>query len=68
MNIVEVYIADLKKDWGYESEELDDIREKMEELANSCFWQGYNEGRGDIDSMSYKGFSYAKKSDMSDYE
>ncbi len=67
MNIIDILIRELSQTWGYETEELNDIREKMEELANSCFWEGYNERSEEIDQY-YGGFAYAKKSDMDGYE
>lgn len=63
MTIIDAYIEDLKDTWGYETEELSHIRDQMEELANSCFWEGYNEAREDTGTVSYKGMAYGKKSD-----
>lgn len=52
-------LKELKETWGYETEELCDIRSKMEELGNSCFWEGYNEAQEE-----YKSFTaYGKKED-----
>ena len=31
-------LQELKDTWGYTTEELNDIREKMEEVANSSFF------------------------------
>jgi hypothetical protein len=36
-------LKELKDTWGYDTEELNDIREKMGEVANSAFWEGYDE-------------------------
>jgi hypothetical protein len=56
-------INDLKETWGYETEELNDIREKMEELANMSFYDGFAEA-----SKNNGVGVYGKKSDMDDYE
>lgn len=67
--MIDELIRELHETWGYETEELNDIREKMEELANSCFWEGYNEKSADDQQpMVYGGFAYAKRSDMDGYE
>jgi hypothetical protein len=72
MNAIDIYLNELRETWGYETEELNDIREKMEELANSCFWEGYNERSGESENIVEDCFPtcgfYAKKSDMDGYE
>jgi hypothetical protein len=59
-------LQELKETWGYETEELNDIREKMEELANSAFWEGYNECSDQRESGDYcMGFTaYGKPEDF----
>lgn len=47
MTIIDRLLKELHETWGYETEELNDIRDKMEELSNSCFWEGYNEASED---------------------
>jgi hypothetical protein len=57
LDMLDILVKELKDTWGYSTEELNDIREKIEEYGLSMFWQGYE----------YKGFnwgkSYGKKSD-----
>lgn len=48
---IDELLKELKETWGYETEELLDIREKMEELANTCFWEGYNEATNEYVSQ-----------------
>lgn len=62
-------LKELHKNWGYETEELNDIREKMEELANSCFWEGYNERSEEVKTITspVRDF-YGKKEDMEFYD
>ena len=59
-------LKELKETWGYETEELNDIREKMEEVANSAFWEGYNEAVNQRESGDYSmGFTaYGKTEDF----
>jgi hypothetical protein len=54
-------LTELKETWGYETEELSDIRSKMEELANSCFWEGYNEAMEEYKPKSFT--AYGKQED-----
>lgn len=63
MTIIDAYIDDLQSTWGYTTEELTHIQDQMEELANSCFLEGYNEARRDIGNVAYDGMTYGKKSD-----
>lgn len=65
--MIDELLKELHETWGYETEELNDIRDKMQELANSCFWEGYNERSEEVVAY-YAGFSHAKKSDMDGYE
>jgi hypothetical protein len=59
-------LQELKETWGYTTEELNDIREKMEELSNSAFWEGYNERSEDIRllDIGWGINSYGKKEDF----
>lgn len=59
-------LKELKENWGYETEELNDIREKLEEVANSAFWEGYNECLLQREEGNYSmGFvSYGKSEDF----
>jgi hypothetical protein len=57
-------LRELQQTWGYTTEELIDIREKMEELAASSFQEGYNT-RNDEEVSYYAGFSaYGKREDL----
>lgn len=56
-------LSELKKEWGYTTEELNDIREKMEELSSSCYWDGYNDRASRGESDAYTFYSYGKKED-----
>ena len=59
--MIDELLKELALTWGYETEELNDIREKMEELANSCFWEGYNESREELEPKTYT--AYGKEED-----
>jgi len=66
--MLEQLLKELKDTWGYETEELNDIREKMTELGNSCFWEGYNERSEEVrkameESFPTSGYFYGKKED-----
>ena len=50
--MIEELLRELKETWGYETEELNDIREKLEELAHSYFWMGYGERNEEMHSAS----------------
>ena len=64
--MIENYLQELKETWGYTTEELNDIRECMEEFGNSCYELGVEDGRKqlDIESEYYQGFAYGKKEDQ----
>jgi|TARA_R110002110_G_scaffold148108_1_gene339101 hypothetical protein len=59
--MIQSILKDLEKTWGYTTEELDDIREKLEELSNHFYVDGYNDrsnellldGVGDITNPQY---------------
>jgi len=56
-------LKELHETWGYETEELNDIRDKLEEVANSAFWEGYIERSQEVITY-YAGFSaYGNKED-----
>lgn len=57
-------LRELQDEWGYTTEELNSIREKMEELAGSCYWDGYNDRASRVDSDAYTFYSYGKKEDF----
>jgi hypothetical protein len=62
--MINTLLKELKETWGYDTEELNDIREKMEELANSAFWEGYNERSEEV-TRNFAGFSsYGKREDF----
>ena len=64
--MIERILQELKETWGYETEELNDIREKLEEIAKSAFWEGYSEAIDQRESGDYNmGFSaYGKQEDF----
>ena len=71
--MIEQLLKALQETWGYDTEELNDIRKKMEELANSCFWEGYNERSEELRKSSWvalpsAGSFYGKKEDMEFYD
>lgn len=39
-NIIEEHILDLKDTWGYETEELNDFRERLLKVYEYGFWEG----------------------------
>ena len=62
--MIENLLRDLYETWGYSTEELNDIREKFQELANAYYWDGYGERSEEVLGI-YSGFSsYGKKEDM----
>ena len=56
-------LKDLEETWGYSTEELTDIREKLEEISYFYYWDGYNDRSNEVDEY-YKGFAYGKKEDQ----
>lgn len=64
MNMINQLLKELHETWGYETEELNDIREKLEEVANTSFWEGYNDRSEEV-IRYYAGFSaYGKSEDF----
>lgn len=63
---IDLLIAELKETWGYETEELNDIRAKITDYGTSCFWEGYEKKSQEINAgligFAY-GQTYGKKSD-----
>lgn len=57
--MIEQILMEIKETWGYSTEELNDIREKLEEFGNSCFWEGYAE-RGEELEEKRVGFLYGQ--------
>jgi hypothetical protein len=55
--MIETLLKELKETWGYTTEELNDIRSKMEDIASSYYWEGIN----DTDYKFRQ--SYGKKED-----
>jgi hypothetical protein len=41
--MIDQLLQELKETWGYTTEELNDIREKMQEVAHAAFWFGCHE-------------------------
>jgi hypothetical protein len=61
MNITNA-IKELKETWGYETEELNHIRDLLEEVAADTYRIGYEDGK--IDSENRNVFtSYGKSED-----
>jgi protoporphyrinogen oxidase len=59
-------LKELKETWDLTTEELEDIREKIQEFGYSSYSLGYQDGiefRSDEIEKYYKGFAYGKKSD-----
>jgi hypothetical protein len=57
-------LRELQDTWGYDTTELNDIREKMEELANICYWDGHNEATQKANAQYHPSFTaYGKKED-----
>lgn len=62
--MIDILLKELQDTWGYTTEELNDIRDKFEELAHACFWEGYNE-RSSEDPLDNFGFTaYGKREDI----
>jgi hypothetical protein len=57
-------LKQLYETWGYSTEEIDDIREKMQDLGKSCYDQGYT----DASMLSMHKSLYGKKQDMEFYD
>ena len=63
MNIIDLQLRELQSTWGYETEELNDFREKLEEVAHAAFWEGYHERSVEVERY-VEGFAYGKKEDQ----
>lgn len=61
--MIEQILKELKETWGYETEELYDFREKLEEVAHAAFWEGYHERSAEVDRY-VEGFAYGRKEDQ----
>tara|TARA_R110002167_G_scaffold98020_2_gene258235 strand:- start:2660 stop:2860 length:201 start_codon:yes stop_codon:yes gene_type:complete len=60
-------LKDLKETWGYTTEELDDIREKLEELSNFYYVDGYTDRSNELlldDEGVSPNVQYGKKEDQ----
>jgi REP element-mobilizing transposase RayT len=63
--MIDQLLQELKETWGYETEELNDIREKLEEVAHAAFWEGFNTKQEEYDSDHIHAFtSYGKREDF----
>jgi hypothetical protein len=47
--MIEFILKELKNTWGYDTEELNDIREKLQDFGESCYWTGFEDGSSDND-------------------
>ncbi len=63
--MIEALLKELKETWGYDTKELNDIREKMEEFGSSVYETGYQDGMDLVsrDKSFIYGKTYGKKSD-----
>jgi hypothetical protein len=60
------YLKELQDTWGYDTTELNHIRDMMEEIASESYIMGYDDRRIDeeVERVYYAGFSaYGKKED-----
>jgi hypothetical protein len=62
--MLEQLLKELYETWGYEPEELEDIREKMQELGNSCYNRGHMDASAEL---RYKS-TYGKTEDIEFYD
>ena len=65
--MIKSILKDLKETWGYTTEELDDIREKMEELSNYYYVDGYTDRSNELlldDEGVSPNVQYGKKEDQ----
>jgi hypothetical protein len=63
--MIEKILKQLSETWGYTTEELNDIRSKLEEFGNSCYIQGVADTNGEAKSMNML-WCYGKKEDQYD--
>ena len=62
--MIDQILQELKVTWGYDTEELNDIREKLEEVAHAAFWEGYSTKEEEYGPANIKVFtSYGKTED-----
>tara|TARA_R110002074_G_scaffold51396_2_gene130029 strand:+ start:31373 stop:31579 length:207 start_codon:yes stop_codon:yes gene_type:complete len=64
---IHAILKDLKETWGYTTEELDDIREKLEELSNFYYVDGYTDRSNELlldDEGVSPNVQYGKKEDQ----
>jgi hypothetical protein len=61
--MIDTLLKELRETWGYDTEESNDIREKLEELAHACFWEGYNE-RSSEEVVNVGFTAYGKREDI----
>jgi hypothetical protein len=58
-NVIDAHIEELKETWGYETEELNDFRERLLDVFESGFWEGKEYRK---DEYTYSG--YGKQEDF----
>lgn len=58
-NVIDRHIEELRDTWGYETEELNDFRERLMDVFEAGFWEG-KEYRKD----EYTFTAYAKPEDF----
>ena len=59
--------GELKGLFGCEIETLGDLKKAIEDYGHECYMMGYNDRCEEVEKY-FRGFSYAKKSDMDGYE
>jgi hypothetical protein len=67
---MESILKELKETWGYDTTELNHIKEILEEVAFDSYWMGYRdrEAEDETERAYYAGFSaYGKKEDYADW-
>jgi len=56
-------LRELEETWALTTETIDDLHEKMEEIAHEYYWEGFKDGHNDnLPKMTER--SYGKKEDQ----
>jgi hypothetical protein len=64
------YLKELQDTWGYDTTELNHIKDLFEEIAFEAYWMGYRDREADEETerVYYAGFAaYGKKEDWADW-
>ena len=62
--MVKHILKELEDTWGFSTEELQAIKDAMEDLGSTCYHLGYTDR--EEETKYHAGFSYGKKEDMVD--